>query len=186
MAQHDRWRYEAMSWPDARERGGDARREPFGYGDDAAGEYRGASSAGRGDPERDFMPHPVSMDPPSRWSGDARTPAVSYAGRGPRGYQRSDARLREDVSDELAQDPFVDASDIDVMVEGGDVTLRGTVATRAEKRRAEDCVMAVRGVRDVSNQLRLQRTASPSSPPEMSSSLLGLGGQPPKDTPERS
>lgn len=112
-------------------------------------------------------------------------PRESYAGRGPRGYKRSDARVQDDVSDQLEQDHFVDASDIDVTVHEGLVTLAGTVASREQKRRAEDCAADVRGVQDVSNQLRLRRPdQAPAS--EVSSSLLGLGGQPPKDGPARS
>ena len=112
-------------------------------------------------------------------------PRESYSGRGPRGYKRSDARVQDDVSDQLEQDHFVDASDIDVTVHEGLVTLAGTVASRQQKRRAEDCAAGVRGVQDVSNQLRLRRPdQAPAS--EVSSSLLGLGGQPPKDGPARS
>src|SRR5262245_32238876 len=37
-----------------------------------------------------------------------------HAGRGPRGYRRSDDRIREDVCDRLCEHGFVDASDIEV------------------------------------------------------------------------
>ena len=39
-----------------------------------------------------------------------------HRGRGPKGYTRSDERIREDVNDRLSDDPFVDASEIEVMV----------------------------------------------------------------------
>jgi hypothetical protein len=51
----------------------------------------------------------------------------------------------------------VDASDIECVVSDGEVTLSGTVATRAEKRLAEDA-----SVRDVHNRLRI---ASPEQAP---------------------
>jgi osmotically-inducible protein OsmY len=78
-----------------------------------------------------------------------------YAGRGPRGYRRSDERIREDVNERLTDDWRVDASDIEVSVDKGLVTLAGRVGSRAEKRRAEDVAESVSGVTDVSNQLRV-------------------------------
>jgi osmotically-inducible protein OsmY len=78
-----------------------------------------------------------------------------YAGRGPRGYRRSDERIREDVNERLKDDWRVDASDIEVSVDNGVVTLAGRVGSRAEKRRAEDVAESVSGVTDVSNQLRV-------------------------------
>ncbi len=78
-----------------------------------------------------------------------------YAGRGPRGYRRSDERIREDVNERLTDDGYVDASDIEVSVNNGVVTLAGRVGRRAEKRRAEDVAESVSGVMDVSNQLRV-------------------------------
>lgn len=77
-----------------------------------------------------------------------------FAGRGPRGYKRSDERIREEVCDALMRDPMIDASDIDVRVEGGHVTLEGSVDERRNKRRAEDMSEAVAGVQDVTNHLR--------------------------------
>src|SRR5690625_3385461 len=51
----------------------------------------------------------------------------------------------------------VDASDVEVKVDGGEVTLSGTVASRRMKRRAEDIADGIRGVHDVHNQLRVSR-----------------------------
>ncbi|KAA2244284.1 BON domain-containing protein [Salinarimonas soli] len=79
-----------------------------------------------------------------------------HRGRGPKGYQRSDARLREDVSDVLADDPHLDASTIEVSVENGEVRLSGRVASRGDKRHAEDLAESVRGVRHVQNDIRVQ------------------------------
>jgi osmotically-inducible protein OsmY len=78
-----------------------------------------------------------------------------YTGRGPRGYRRSDERIREDVNERLTDDWRVDASDIEVSVDNGLVTLAGRVGSRAQKRRAEDVAESVSGVTDVSNQLRV-------------------------------
>jgi osmotically-inducible protein OsmY len=78
-----------------------------------------------------------------------------YAGRGPRGYRRSDERIREDVNERLTDDWRVDASDVEVSVDNGVVTLAGRVGSRKEKWRAEDVVESVSGVTDVRNQLRV-------------------------------
>jgi hypothetical protein len=77
-----------------------------------------------------------------------------FAGRGPRGYTRSDDRIREDVCDRLSADDEVDASDISVTVSQGEVTLEGTVPDRHSKRRAEDISESVIGVDEVHNRLR--------------------------------
>ncbi|MFX7506872.1 SWFGD domain-containing protein, partial [Acinetobacter baumannii] len=60
--------------------------------------------------------------------------ASQQRGRGPRGYSRSDERVREDVSDRLTDDAYIDASDIEVTVSGGEVTLTGMVPDRHTKR----------------------------------------------------
>jgi hypothetical protein len=77
-----------------------------------------------------------------------------FAGRGPRGYQRSDDRIREDVNEWLTRHPEIDASDIDVTVERCEVTLTGVVEDRRDKRLAEDIAESVPGVNEVHNQLR--------------------------------
>ncbi|HEV7734494.1 MAG TPA: BON domain-containing protein [Candidatus Binatia bacterium] len=82
-----------------------------------------------------------------------------HAGRGPKGYQRSDDRIREDACDALTADSHIDASNVTVRVEAGEVTLDGTVEDRRMKRRAEDCVEELPGVRQVHNRLVVQ-TAS--------------------------
>lgn len=78
-----------------------------------------------------------------------------FRGLGPRGYRRSDERIKEDVCQCLTDDSHIDASDIDVTVNDREVLLSGTVQTRAEKRRAEDMIERIPGVRDVINGLRV-------------------------------
>jgi osmotically-inducible protein OsmY len=80
-----------------------------------------------------------------------------FTGYGPKNYVRSDTRIHEDVCDHLTADPFVDATDIDVRVTGGEVSLAGVVRTRRQKRHAEDAAASVRGVRDVHNHLRVEQ-----------------------------
>lgn len=76
-------------------------------------------------------------------------------GRGPRGYQRSDERIHEEVCERLTQHGQIDASDIEIEVQQGEVTLTGTVTDRRAKRLAEDVAESVMGVKDVHNRLRL-------------------------------
>lgn len=79
-----------------------------------------------------------------------------HRGRGPKGYRRSDDRIREDISDRLTDDPWLDASDIDVEVRECEVILKGEVTSREDKRRAEDLAEAISGVRNVQNHLRVK------------------------------
>jgi osmotically-inducible protein OsmY len=79
----------------------------------------------------------------------------NFSGRGPRGYVRSDERIREDVSDRLTDDWYLDASNIDVEVANGEVTLNGTVDDVEDKHRAEHLIENLSGVRHVQNNLRI-------------------------------
>jgi osmotically-inducible protein OsmY len=84
----------------------------------------------------------------------------NYSGRGPRNYQRSDDRIEEDVNEALTRHPGLDASEIEVKVQDGEVTLTGTVDSRQDKRMAEDAAEGCPGVRDVHNQLRVSSAGS--------------------------
>lgn len=79
-----------------------------------------------------------------------------HRGKGPKGYMRSDERIKDDINDRLADDSFVDASDIDVTVENCEVVLSGAVDTREEKRRAEDIAERISGVKNVENRLKVK------------------------------
>jgi hypothetical protein len=81
----------------------------------------------------------------------------NFFGVGPKGYKRSDERIREDVCEALADHPDVDASEIEVRVRDGEVILTGTVESRWMKRQAEDAVEFVPGVRDVRVELTIPR-----------------------------
>src|SRR5215510_13138458 len=142
---------------------GERAREPY-YQRSYEGEYREPyyrGGRGRGE-ERGFFER--AGDEIKSWFGDEeaerrrRADEIRrglYAGRGPRGYRRSDERIHEDVNDRLTDDWYIDASDIEVSVNNGMVTLSGRVNSREEKRRAEDFAESVSGVTDVSNQLRV-------------------------------
>ncbi len=79
-----------------------------------------------------------------------------HRGRGPKSYIRPDERIREDVCDRLTDDQWIDASEIDVSVAGGEVTLSGYVNNREDKHWAEECAESVSGVTHVQNNLRVK------------------------------
>jgi hypothetical protein len=83
--------------------------------------------------------------------------AGRFYGRGPKGYRRTDERIREDVSEELYRHPEIDASEIEIQVQNSEVTLTGKVEDRHQKRLAEDLAEQVSGVTDVHNQLKVDK-----------------------------
>jgi osmotically-inducible protein OsmY len=82
-----------------------------------------------------------------------------HVGRGPKGYQRSEERIREEISDRLTAHGLVDATDVEVRIQNAEVTLVGFVDSRDAKRAAEDCAEDVSGVREVHNHLRIRSHA---------------------------
>ena len=126
------------------------------------GDYGRASREGRGHHggERDWWQR--TTDEVRAWMGDEEAnrrreldEMRARRNRGPRGYTRSDDRIKEDVSDRLSEG-WLDASDIEVQVAAGEVTLNGHVDSRSAKRRAEDLADSVAGVRHVQNNLRVR------------------------------
>lgn len=127
-------------------------------GRDDYGQERGYMDRDRRGRDRGFMER--ASDEVASWFGDEdaerrRQMDAGHRGRGPKNYTRSDDRIREDVNDRLSDDPHIDASDIEVMVSNGEVTLNGTVNERFAKRHAEDIAESVSGVKHVQNNLRI-------------------------------
>ena len=89
-------------------------------------------------------------------------PLHSFRGRGPKGYERSDARLREIICERLTDDPRIDASDVSVEVTQKVVRLTGSVDDRRTKYAIEDLIERC-GVKDIDNQLRVQSADRPRS-----------------------
>jgi hypothetical protein len=80
-----------------------------------------------------------------------------FTGRGPRNYKRSDDRIEEDINERLTRHGMVDATDIEVSVQNGEVTLRGTVDSRQAKRIVEDIADAVSGVKELTNHIKVKQ-----------------------------
>lgn len=132
-----------------------------GYGSGPAGGRDRRDTDRYADQDRGMLSR--AGDEIASWFGDedaARRREQDHRGKGPRGYKRSDERIREDVSDRLSDDPRIDASEIDVTVESSEVTLAGEVSSKSARRHAEDCAEAVSGVVHVQNNLRVKRVGA--------------------------
>lgn len=88
-----------------------------------------------------------------------------YSGLGPKNYRRSDQRIYEDVCEILTQTPEVDARDIEVAVDGGDVTLKGTVPDHHMKLLAEKCIEDCPGILETVNQLQVRQEGGGNAKP---------------------
>ncbi|HEY8574595.1 BON domain-containing protein [Phenylobacterium sp.] len=84
---------------------------------------------------------------------DRREPA--YEDRHARRRGPSDRVLWAVISERLADERRLDLSDVDIVVEGGEVTLNGTVRRKEDKRRIED-IADIDGVSHVQNNLRVR------------------------------
>jgi len=156
-----------------------------GYGERSGRDYDYDREEGRGWLDR-------ASDAVASWFGDEEAERRrrmdeqrEHRGRGPKGYRRSDERIKEDVNDRLSDDYYLDASDVEVAVENMEVTLTGTVRNRNDKRRAEDLAESVSGVTNVENRLRVKQSgygdysnsnASTSSSIPSSSNIAGTPG----------
>jgi len=85
-----------------------------------------------------------------------------HFGKGPKNYRRSDERIEEEVNDALWRHGDIDASEIEVKVDSGIVTLSGTVEDRETRRAAEMAIENLGGVEDVRNELRLKKNETSS------------------------
>jgi hypothetical protein len=86
-----------------------------------------------------------------------RYSAGRFSGKGPKGYRRSDERITEEVCERLTRHPEIDASEVEIRVNAGEVTLTGFVEDRYQKRVAEDIAEEVSGVNDVHNELKVTK-----------------------------
>jgi osmotically-inducible protein OsmY len=73
--------------------------------------------------------------------------------REPAGYRLSEADIKEQVCRRLAEDAELDASGITVDVQGGEVTLSGSVRRCADMQKAENDACMAQGVKLVRNRL---------------------------------
>jgi len=79
---------------------------------------------------------------------------MGHRGHGPKNYRRSDERIREDVCELLTDHDGVDAREIEVLVDGGEVTLVGIVESHTMKVIALEAVATPHGVTRINDRLR--------------------------------
>ena len=120
--------------------------ESFGQQGVALPTYGDEPELARG-AERVELGEPIADD-------DADAPKLPS---GPKGWQRRDDRIHDDVCARLTEDGYVDASDFEVVVHHGEVALTGGVADRMQRERAIRIAESVRGVIDVISRLRVTR-----------------------------
>lgn len=73
---------------------------------------------------------------------------------------KTDAQLKADITDELAWDPAINATNVGVMVKDGVVTLAGHLDSFSEKHAIERAVRRVSGVRGIALDLDVRLPAS--------------------------
>lgn len=80
----------------------------------------------------------------------------STAGPGSDAYYRADAELTQEIEQMLGASDEVDASDINVFVQAGNVVLRGHVKTAGERDAASHIAARALGVGDIRNELGIE------------------------------
>ncbi|QDK47373.1 BON domain-containing protein [Bdellovibrio sp. ZAP7] len=123
-------------------------------------DYSGSQSySGRGDRLREDS-YGSSRGGQDRDEARRSSSSASFEGRGPKSYTRSDDRIKEDVCEMLTRHSEIDANDIEVEVKNGEVTLSGTVNERRMKHMAEDLAERVSSVKEVTNNIRVQKEST--------------------------
>jgi hypothetical protein len=141
---------EHIDYPSGREQSGtQGGGREYDYNRFGMGDQRGTWNQ-RQDESYDFGEH----DRRERNRYDAEN--TKHRGKGPKGFKRTDERIQEDINSRLTDDGYVDASNIEVSVKDGEITLTGTVPDKSSKRRAEDIAELVSGVNNVENRLRIK------------------------------
>ncbi len=121
----------------------------------------------------------VGAQTPSGAAGLSRYAARGGDRKGPKGYTRSDERVREDVCERLTADSRLDVSEVSVHVTDGCVKLEGDVPDRFTKHRIEDIADGCWGVKDVDNRIRVRgRQSEASSMRSTGDAQTGIGGEP--------
>ncbi len=132
-------------------------REAYGYGGGSRG-----SSSGFGNDSSSARDREWDRSG-SEWAGGERGGyggsssstfrSASRRKQSPKGYTRSDDRIREDVCDRLTES-YLECEQVTVTVKDGEVVLGGRAPSGETRRQIERIAENVTGVRDVLNQIR--------------------------------
>jgi osmotically-inducible protein OsmY len=103
-----------------------------------------------------------------RERGGIRGTVGRLFGRGPKGYKRSDERIKEDICERLWRSDNVDSSEVTITVKEGEVTLSGTVPERWMRHEIENIVDDSMGVKEIDNSIRIRRQTDETGAESMS------------------
>lgn len=107
--------------------------------------------------DQDINPHDPQSDAGDflAWAPEAQPSSEDHTGKGPKDYKRADDSIFADVVDMLTRHPEINAEDVQVQVDHGEVILTGFVPHRNMKFLAEDVIELIPGVQEISNQLKV-------------------------------
>lgn len=91
----------------------------------------------------------------SRFSGPEYLDRLSLSQAHLQGHHRRDTLIYEEVCEALLNNPQIDATDIEIQVEDGRVTLSGKVDDREMKREVELSLEHIPGIQDLFNLITL-------------------------------
>ena len=134
--------------------------------------------------QREYSNSRLRNDPKYYGSWDPRELSTSqqrgpYSGIGPKNYRRTDERIHEEVCDTLMYHSGIDATNIEVKVSEGEVTLCGEIPDRYMKRMVEDAIDEIPGVKNVNNQLRIEQSNRGYMVGSNGNGMMGTGQQRP-------
>ncbi len=136
---------------------GNAPDDAGGFGPGPQGAY-GQSAYGRGVYDNHYVPgtnHPYAdRAAHNRYNAEHFGP---HRGKGPKGFTRSDERLKEHVNELLMEHGEIDATHVVVEVTNGEVRVSGTVEDRFQRRLIEDVIEGMYGVKDLHLALKIAK-----------------------------
>jgi len=150
--------------------GSQGQRSQGGYGSEGEFHSRGYGTHAGSGSQGGYGPQGNEHWPQALWNEQSRSQS-----RGPKGYKRSDERIREDLCERLMQSAHIDASEVTLDVKDGKVSLNGTVPERRMKHAIEDMAESCSGVNDVENKLRVSQADSQNTSIGGSSGSSGQG-----------
>jgi hypothetical protein len=145
--------YGALGYHDIEEARGAHGENPYGY----YGQYRRDSDHPNSPYQRGVEVFSQESQPTDLTTTYRITRPCSRP-RGPKGYTRSDERIREDICERLMLRDDIDASDITVTVGQGAVKLTGSVPERYMRYAIEEVVADCSGVVDIDNAVHVERS----------------------------
>jgi osmotically-inducible protein OsmY len=134
-----------------------------GFGSQGPQGPYGQSAYGQGSYTSRYVPgtnHPYADREAHERYNRAHFPQGPHRGKGPKGFTRSDERLKEHVNELLMEHAEIDATHVEVEVHSGVVSVAGTVEDRQQRRAIEDLIEGIFGVTEVQISIKLANRAS--------------------------